>query len=218
MDKDDHGPRRKEADIVRVGVPIRARRRQLGLTQAALAARIGKSPSYISALESGSTAPSLTTLRHIAAALDTIVAAFFEQPPANDVGANGSESGPVHGDGGEAWRRLHVVRPATRKVLIDPSRGDVRWELISPDLQRQMEVVQMTVAPGAVIGSDEWLIHAGEECGLVLSGSLEIEFEDESFLLEGGDSLYFPSTRPHRIHNRANAPTTAIWVITPPSF
>jgi mannose-6-phosphate isomerase-like protein (cupin superfamily) len=51
-----------------------------------------------------------------------------------------------------------------------------------------------------------------------MSGALVVEFESESFTLEGGDSLYFPSTRPHRIRNRADGPTTAIWIITPPSF
>ena len=45
-----------------LGALVRVRRRELGLTQAELAARIEKSPSYISALESGSVAPSLTTL------------------------------------------------------------------------------------------------------------------------------------------------------------
>ena len=52
----------------------------------------------------------------------------------------------------------------------------------------------------------------------MLSGALEIEFEHETFALETGDSLYFSSTRPHRIRNRSDGPTTAIWIITPPSF
>jgi transcriptional regulator with XRE-family HTH domain len=189
-----------------LGALVRSRRRELGLTQAELAARIEKSPSYISALESGSVAPSLTTLRHIAAALDTVVGFFFEQP-----GNSGRAEPPSGG-------RLRVVHPATRKVLIDPARGNVRWELLSPDLQRQMEVVQMTMEPGASVGEEEWLIHAGEECGIVLSGALEVEFERETFALARGDSLYFPSTRPHRIRNTFDGPTTAIWIITPPSF
>ena len=190
-----------------LGALIRARRHELRLTQAELAARIDKSPSYISALESGSVAPSLTALRHIAGALETVVGYFFEQP--------GNGAGRAE-PGGAA--RLRIVRPATRKVLIDPSRGNVRWELLSPDLQRQMEVVYMTLDPGAVVGEEEWLIHEGEECGIVLSGALVVEFEHESFPLESGDSLYFPSTRPHRIRNRADGSTTAIWIITPPSF
>jgi transcriptional regulator with XRE-family HTH domain len=191
-----------------LGALIRARRRELGLTQAELAARVDKSPSYVSALESGSVAPSLAALRHIAGALETVVGYFFEQPGNGQLRAE-----PASGGG-----RLRVVRPATRKVLIDPSRGNVRWELLSPDLQRQMEVVHMRLEPGAVVGEEEWLIHAGEECGIVLSGALAIEFEHESFVLESGDSLYFPSTRPHRIRNCADGPTIAIWIITPPSF
>jgi transcriptional regulator with XRE-family HTH domain len=190
-----------------LGALIRARRRELGLTQAELAARVDKSPSYISSLESGSIAPSLVALRHIALALETVVGYFFEQP-----GNGQARSEPPSSE------RLRVVRPATRKMLVDPTRGDVRWELLSPDLQRQMEVVHMTLGPGAVVGEEEWLIHEGEECGIVLDGALVIEFEHESYTLESGDSLYFPSTRPHRIRNRADGPTTAIWIITPPSF
>jgi transcriptional regulator with XRE-family HTH domain len=197
----------KQAHTSHLGALIRARRRELGLTQAELASRIDKSPSYISALESDSVAPSLVALRHIASALNTVVGYFFEQPT-NDQ----SRAEPA------SAARLRVVRPASRKVLIDPTRGNVRWELLSPDLQRQMEVVHMTLEQGAIVGEEEWLVHEGEECGIVLSGALEIEFEHESFVLGSGDSLYFPSTRPHRIRNRADGPTSAIWIITPPSF
>ena len=200
---DDRDPQQNQ----RLGELVRVRRRELGLTQAELAVQIERSPSYVSALESGSIAPSLMTLRQIASALGTVVAYFFEeQGAARPSGASASNG------------QLRVVRPATRKVLVDPARGSVRWELLSPDLRRQMEVVHMTMAPGAVIGEEGWLIHEGEECGVVLSGCLEIEFENERFKLESGDSLYFPSTRPHRIHNCHPGPTTAIWVITPPSF
>jgi transcriptional regulator with XRE-family HTH domain len=192
----------------RLGELVRARRRELGLTQAELAAQIERSPSYVSALESGSIAPSLTTLRQISSALSTVVAYFFEEQ-----GAAARRAAAPAPKG-----QLRVVRPATRKVLVDPARGSVRWELLSPDLRRQMEVVHMTLAAGAVVGEEAWLVHEGEECGVVLGGCLEIEFENERFRLESGDSLYFPSTRPHRIHNRHDGPTTAIWVITPPSF
>jgi transcriptional regulator with XRE-family HTH domain len=193
-----------------VGVVVRARRRQLDLTQAELAARIHRSPSYISALESGATAPSLTTLRHIAAALETVVAAFFEEPASISAAADGA---PL-----DDRLRPRVVRPATRKVLIDPARGDIRWELLSPDLQRQLEVVHISLAPGAVVGPEEWLTHEGEECGVVLSGMIEVEFEAERFTLMTGDSIYFASTLPHRLANSSTEEANAIWIITPPSF
>ena len=56
------------------------------------------------------------------------------------------------------------------------------------------------------------------ECGIVLSGALALEFDHETFTLASGDSLYFPSTRPHRIRYCADGPTSAIWIITPTSF
>lgn len=204
-------PQTSGGDGHHIGSLIRARRRALGLTQAELARRVEKSTSYISTLESGNTAPSLTALRHIAAALDTVVGFFFEEQQGG--GVRGEPRPPIHNAAAP-----RVVRPATRKVLTDPARGAVRWELLSPDLQRQMEVVQITVAPGATIGESEWLTHAGEECGIVLEGALDVEFEDETYALAAGDSIYFPSTRPHRLRNRGDAPTTAIWIITPPSF
>jgi quercetin dioxygenase-like cupin family protein len=57
-----------------------------------------------------------------------------------------------------------------------------------------------------------------QERGIVLSGALAVEFEHETFTLASGDSLYFPSTRPHRIRYCADGPTSAIWIITPTSF
>lgn len=187
------------------GILVRQRRLELGLTQGELAQRIDRSTSYISSVENGKVAPSLMALRHIAAALETVVAAFFSD------GNGGAKSD-------EPLPRVRVVKPHTRKVMIDPSQRNVRWELLSPDLQRQMEVVQMTMEAGAVVGAEEWLIHAGEECAIILEGALTVEFETESFTLNAGDSLYFPSTQPHRIRNRTDGKTVAIWVITPPSF
>jgi transcriptional regulator with XRE-family HTH domain len=193
-----------------IGAMIRALRRQLGLTQAELAARVGRSPSYISALESGATTPSLTTLRHIATALDTVVAAFFEEPA--------PDQDPSEPALSRDHLRPRVVRPATRKVLIDPARGHIRWELLTPDLQRQLEVVHMSLVPGAVVGEEEWITHSGEECGVVLAGTLDVEFETERFTLMADDSICFASTLPHRIVNRSPEEARAIWIITPPTF
>ncbi|MBX3065254.1 MAG: cupin domain-containing protein [Anaerolineae bacterium] len=199
-------PIANDNDATPIGQLIRKRRLELGLAQIELARRIDKSPSYVSSLESGKIAPSLTTLRHIAAALETVLGYFFTQPSLNS------------NHGADEVDRLRIVHPATRKMLVDPNRHNVRWELLSPDLQRQMEVVQMTMEPGAVVGEEEWLIHAGEECGIVLEGRLQVEFLHETYTLERGDSLYFPSTQPHRIRNIHDQATTAIWVITPPSW
>lgn len=52
------------------GELIRARRIELGMSQARLAERAGTGQAFVSRVESGGTAPTLTVLRRLAAALD----------------------------------------------------------------------------------------------------------------------------------------------------
>ena len=60
--------------------------------------------------------------------------------------------------------------------------------------------------------------HEGEEWGMVLKGRLKVWLGDEIYFLDEGDSIYFPSTIPHRLANVANEPTEYVWVNCPKSF
>lgn len=52
-----------------------------------------------------------------------------------------------------------------------------------------------------------------------LKGVLNIQLgEDEEYVLESGDSLYFPSTLPHRWQNAAGRETRLLWINTRPTF
>jgi len=55
--------------------------------------------------------------------------------------------------------------------------------------------------------------HKGEEFILVLEGQLEFNYEDETFLLEAGDSLYFDSSIPHAFRAVGKKDALAIDVI-----
>lgn len=61
----------------RFGSMVRARRRQLGISQEELALRIGADQAYVSRVEAGAMNLTLDTVEQIAAALDTDVAALF---------------------------------------------------------------------------------------------------------------------------------------------
>ncbi|MBW1712979.1 MAG: cupin domain-containing protein, partial [Deltaproteobacteria bacterium] len=39
--------------------------------------------------------------------------------------------------------------------------------------------------------------------------------EDQTYLLEAGDSITFPSNLPHRMRNPGQKPSKTLWVITP---
>lgn len=63
-----------------VGARIRAIRHRRGLTQAALAARIGRTANTLALLEMGRSAPPFEILRLLAMALDAPLRDFFAAP------------------------------------------------------------------------------------------------------------------------------------------
>jgi transcriptional regulator with XRE-family HTH domain len=70
---------KKEEDYLfaRLGKRIRSRRRELGMTQETLAETIGVSTSFVGHIERGSRKPSITTLVHLANALNTSANEFL---------------------------------------------------------------------------------------------------------------------------------------------
>jgi transcriptional regulator with XRE-family HTH domain len=64
----------------RFGRGVRARRRELGLSQEELALRLGIGQGYLSLIEAGRTNVTLVTAAQIAAALDSDVAALLAAP------------------------------------------------------------------------------------------------------------------------------------------
>jgi quercetin dioxygenase-like cupin family protein len=79
-----------------------------------------------------------------------------------------------------------------------------------------MDPSYIKVPPGA--GSEGFYSHNGEEFIYVLSGTLVVELKDQgSHRLTPGDTLYFPSTTPHRWWAE-DEPVEAIYVNTPPTF
>lgn len=109
-----------------------------------------------------------------------------------------------------------MVRANARKTLMYPGSGIIN-ELLSPDLNRAIQMMYVVIPPGASTGSEP-LIHEGEECGVVLQGTVEIWAGDEHYILEPGDAIYQKSTVPHRSRNIGDDDVIVVVAITPPSF
>ena len=93
----------------------------------------------------------------------------------------------------------------------------VKELLVARQGGKKMEPLCVTIEPGG--GSKGTYDHAGEEFGLVLSGTLELVVEDHVYLVRQGDSFYFTSTRLHGFRNpSARRKAVVLWIITPPSF
>jgi transcriptional regulator with XRE-family HTH domain len=160
-----------------------------------LAKLAGVSSGRISQIERGIANPSFQVLWRLANALELPIGSFFEGP--------GSET------------RM-LVRKDERKRLVLP-HDDLEYELLTPDLNRSLEVFRFHVPPG-FDNSARPITHVGEECIHVLSGELEVDVDGMRFELVEGDSITYDSSLPHFVCNPANARAVAIAAMTPPSF
>jgi transcriptional regulator with XRE-family HTH domain len=187
-----------------LGAKIRQHRKARSLTLTELAEQCDISPSFLSQIERDQANPSVATLHTIAEVFGLTLATFFEEP-----GRNNSYHPPTE-------ISAKVVRANQRKILIYPGSG-IRNELLSPDLQRDIQMMWVVIPPGADTG-DVPLVHEGEECGFVLQGQVEVWVGDEHFLLGPGDAIYQSSTVPHRSRNVGPTDAIIVVAITPPSF
>jgi transcriptional regulator with XRE-family HTH domain len=172
-----------------------------------LAAKAGVSASLVSDIEKDKVEPSISTLKRLAGAMGTTITYFF------------SEHTQSNGRVIRAQERIPF--PDSRVTAADgragmQSRG-VRFELASPAETDTIEAIYGRYEIGASIG-DEPYTHEGEEWGMILAGRLKVIVGDEVYFLEPGDSIWFPSTIPHRMENVADVPTEYIWINTPKSF
>ncbi|HEY4427961.1 MAG TPA: cupin domain-containing protein [Solirubrobacteraceae bacterium] len=196
-----------DGDAPSIGERLAALRREHRYSIRKLADRAGVSASLISDVERGKVEPSISTLKRVSDALGTTLTYFFSEP---------------------AKQTGRVVRAGERVVLrgLDDATGElrsaiqtsgIRFELASPEQAEKIEAIFGRYEVGASLG-DEPVTHAGEEWGMVLQGRLKVWVGDEIHFLDPGDSIWFPSTTPHRMENVADGPTEYIWIDTPKSF
>jgi transcriptional regulator with XRE-family HTH domain len=207
------------ADQINLGAQVRALRTRRGLTAAALAKRCDVSRSLVSQVETGRISPSLDVVRRLAAALDVPISALFASGPAerHGYGDGGRGNGGNGGNGGDgAPRRAQLVRRDARKGLRLP-RSKITYELLSPDLRGALQVQWVELAPGERAPA-EGFVHQGEECYVVLQGTIRFRVGEEEFVLHAGDALTFDSALPHGATNDGPASAVAISAMTPPSF
>jgi transcriptional regulator with XRE-family HTH domain len=206
-----------ERQFEAIRLSLSRRRRELGLSMSELARTIGVSPSMVSQIERGQSLPSVATLFALAAALGATVDTFFAsalEDRGQDVNAAVAAPRAVAGDqpqGSTVPReRLYVVRKGHRASI--DIKGGVHWERLTPESLDEVEFLELVYQPYAQ--SDATLYrHPGVEMVLVLEGRFEISIGFESYALEPGDSIQFPSSLPHRYVNPTGAVARAVTTI-----
>ncbi|MGH3757544.1 helix-turn-helix domain-containing protein [Actinophytocola sp.] len=180
---------------------IRKRRQAQKMTLAQLAERANVSVSYVSQVERGVANPTLSSLKALSEALGFTIGSLLD---------GGSAEHEDDADG------VAVLRGGNRRRVVYPGSG-IANELLSPDLQRQMEIIWVEAPPGRGSGGHPHQ-HEGEECGVVISGRMRFWVAEREWVLEPRDAIYFPSKLPHRWESIGDGDLVAIWIITPPTF
>jgi transcriptional regulator with XRE-family HTH domain len=188
----------KDSEFVSsIGERIRSLRSAKKMSLQDLALKTDLTPSSISQIERGLSNPSIGALKRIAKTLGVPAFYFLMQESLDEAEI--------------------IVRNNMRKTLKNPN-SNVIYELLSPKLNKSMEVVFVTLKPGQV-SSKDFFMHTGEEACIVLSGKVALKLGETHYEMQKGDCCQFNAEIPHKYLNTdPSVDTQLLFVIAPPSF
>jgi transcriptional regulator with XRE-family HTH domain len=165
-----------------------------GLTAVALAKYARVTPGFINQLEYSQSMPSLQTLQRVANVLDVSLTYFLL----------------------EESRQPQVVRQQQRQLL-HRGHDDARLWLLSPLPPHHLELALLELPRGAVSWST---VHSqeGQQCHLVLQGTVRADYEDHTYRLEEGDSILWDTTMPYRLENIGDNAVRILIAMAPASL
>lgn len=154
-----------------VGAQVRRRRRDRGLTLAAVSELTGLNVGYLSQVENDKASPSLETLAALAGALDVPIAWFLL-------------------DQSVAPRIVRRSERPSREMAVEGAS----MTQVDGGTARDVAIFEAVMPPGERTG---FHAHAGDEHHLVLSGRVRITQGDASVEAGAGDYVLLDGTLPH---------------------
>lgn len=178
-----------------VGLRLRFLRQRAGLSQRALAKKVGVPNSTISLIESGKTNPSVGALHKILDGIPISLSEFFAFEPEAEA---------------QVFYEQHE--------LTEIGKGGVSLRQVGSNLLgRSIMMLEETYQIGADTGRVMYQ-HDAEEVGIVISGRIEVTVGEKRKILGAGDAYYFDSRLPHRFRQVGPVPCVLISACSPPTF
>ena len=181
---------------VNVGMTIKNIRKSKKLLLKEVASKCGISSSMLSQIEKGNANPSLNTIKSIAQVLEVPLIKFFI-------------------DSDKEKYEFHLLKKNERKII---STEYVTYELLSPDVETNIECMQMTLIGKNAETSVKPMSHKGEEIAVLLDGKVKLTIGKFSVILSSGDSIHIPAMAPHKWTNLNDTKSVIIFSVTPPEF
>ena len=181
---------------INVGITIKNIRKSKKLLLKDVALKCGISSSMLSQIEKGNANPSLNTIKSIAQVLEVPLFKFFM-------------------DWEQEKYEFHLLKKDDRKII---STEYVTYELLSPDVETNIECMQMTLIGKNAETSVKPMAHKGEEIAVLLNGKVKLTIGKFSIVLSSGDSIHIPSMAPHKWTNLHTEKSVVIFSVSPPEF
>ncbi len=189
---DNASPANPPMDEINVGSRLRELRVLHGLSIRALAEQSRLNVNTLSLIENQRTSPSVSTLQQLAQALNVPISTFFE--------TKSSDKHVVHQRAG-----TRPLAAFTYGSIEDLGAGMSRYGV---------EPLIVTLAPKADSGKTP-IVHTGREFVYCLEGHIAYTVENDTYLLEPGDSLLFEAYLPHHWKNMDKAASRNLLILCP---
>ncbi|MBA4150367.1 MAG: cupin domain-containing protein [Verrucomicrobia bacterium] len=182
-------------NLVELAQRIKNRRLKQKVTLEELAKRANLTRSMLSKVENFRVTPSLDALARIAKGLDVTVSELLDGL---------DEKAP----------QLVIIRQDERKVVERdrPTSRIIYQDLAHKRHDKVMTPLLLEVPSG--IARKELLPHEGEEFLMVVEGSVDLEYEDQSHHLQAGDCAYFDAKVKHRVVNTSKRTAKVLCVFS----
>lgn len=180
-------------NLTRIGFLLKNRRVESGLSIRELSIKSGVAAGTISQIETGKTSPNLVSVYSLCETLNFPISALFIQDDTD---------------------RVKLVRKNERTSFV---RNTSNGESIVESLVTKGESCMWggIIDMPAGTNSGDYYYHGGEEFVFMLEGSITFSLDQVgNYILETGDTLYYPNEIGHRWENHTKEPAKFLIVST----
>ena len=180
-------------NLARIGFLLKSRRIELNLSIRELSVKSGVAAGTISQIETGKTSPNLVSVYSLCESLNFPISALFIQDDSD---------------------RVKLVRKNERTSFVrNTSNQETILESLITKGDSRMWAGIIDMPAGT--DSGDYYYHGGEEFVFVLEGSITFYLEQVgSYVLEVGDTLYYPNEIGHRWKNHTKSSAKFLIVST----
>ncbi len=210
-------------ELQNLGGELRRLRKKTGQNLSEASSSVGISVSFLSQIETGKVRPSVGTLLSLAnlygAPLDDLFdrqasGTQMEDPRNVKVGnipLGDSLTPPRHEDSDKPVESEFIEGANALTIKLE---NGVSWRKLADGGGKHATSLLVTYDPGASDTSDGSLKrHESLEFGYIIEGTLELQLEFKTQILNEGDSFYFNSRKPHLFTNTSTSPARGVWFL-----